>query len=103
MLFVAVLNVAEGAINNMKKWHIYNKKYKDFLYWDEYLLEFDTYASAERFLQSIGDYKIPEEDRNEIVIKQGIVVCDSPVLNASKHIVGENEVTAEEELLYIGD
>lgn len=66
--------------------------YKDTLplYWDEDILEFDTYESAERFLASVIENSEHPEDywTDSIIVKdEGIRDSDENYLNATNMIV----------------
>lgn len=81
------------------KWYIYHQKQKEYLYWDDRLLEFDTEESANRFFRGCIELQLFDIDEtNNIIIKNLILFSDDLIFNATNHIVIKNKDTNENEL-----
>ena len=91
-------------MNRGMKFYIYNNEIDELLYWDDSLLEFDTYESAERFLESaLGAMNLTREEAGEfITIKQLIVYVDAPRCDATNLMVDYDEEGVEEILVQVG-
>lgn len=69
------------------KWYIFNADNEP-LYWDDYVLEFDTQESAERFLRSAkANCEYLEDFWSGVEIKENILFVDADRLDGTHAII----------------
>ena len=86
------------------RYYIYNNELEEYLYWDENVLEFDTYESAERFLDSaLSAMNLTKEEAGEFITIKTAIMYEENIFNATHYIVGYDENGVEEMLVAVAD